>query len=1181
VDVTVLTACGTSATSPADKFSYQPVVTGISPARGTGAGGTQVTITGAGFNLPTTVYFGVTAAASFHLDSDSQITAVSPAGTGTVDVTVVTTGGTSVKSVADQFSYAPVVTGINPANGPDAGGTQVTITGVNFTSATAVYFGATAAASFHFDSDTQITAVSPAGTRTVDVTVVTTGGTSVKSVADQFSYAPVVTGISPALGPATGGTQVTITGAGFTGATAVNFGNTPATSFSVVSDNQITATSPAGAGTVDVTVVTAGGTSATSSADEFIYGLAVTGLTPTLGSPAGGTQVTITGGGFTGATAVHFGSTEASTFTVNSDTQITATSPAGTGVVDVTVTVATATSAKSSVDQFSYAPVVTEINPGNGLSAGGTQVTITGVNFTGATAVYFGTTKATAVTVDNDGEIKATSPAGAGVVDVTVVTPGGTSAKSVADQFSYAPVVTAINPANGPDAGGIQVTITGAGFTGATAVNFGKTSAQSFTVVSDTQITAVSPAGTGTVDVTVVSTGGTSATSSADQFDYAPAVTAISPSTGLANGKTQVTITGVGFTDATAVSFGKTSAQSFTVVSDTQITAVTGGGTGLVDVTVATKNGTSATSSADQFSYTPVVTAVNPASGLAAGGTQVTITGVGFTGATAVHFGTAAASFTVLSDTQITAASPPGTGQVEITVTTAGGTSATGSVGDEFDYSGIPAITAISATSGPTTGGTTVTITGTNLADATAVKFGNSTATIQNKTATQIVVTAPAGTGGTVDVTVVAAAGTSAIGPADQFTYYVPGICAIGLYNPSTSIFALRDCNTAGYATGTFLYGAAGNGFISIVGDWNGDGTDTIGLYNPVTSVFYLSNSNTSQVADITFVYGPANSGDIPIAGDWNADGKDTVGLYDPKTSTFYLRNSNSSGFADISFVYGPANGGLTPIAGDWYGGGKDTIGLYSPTTSTFYLRNSNTSGLANVTFAYGPAHSGWTPVVGDWDGDGKDSIGLYNPTASVFYLRNSNEGGYADMTFTYGAPNNGSKPVVGYWMGDAKALMAAEQGGDPASVSSLTQAQLAPIVNEAIAQWSGAGLSAADVQKLRQAQFVITDLPGSYLGEAQGNVVSLDVNAAGNGWFVDPTPAQNEEFASSTGTQQLRAVDAQALDHIDLLTVVEHELGHVLGLNDLNALADDVMDGVLGTGVRRLVTHVDAVLAS
>ncbi|WP_312692823.1 IPT/TIG domain-containing protein [Caproiciproducens sp.] len=85
---------------------------------------------------------------------------------------------------------------------------------------------------------------------------------------------PTVTSISPASGSA--GTTVTITGTGFTGASAVKFGTDSATSVTVDSDTQITATSPAGSGTVDVTVTTAGGTSATSSADQFTYNAAPT-----------------------------------------------------------------------------------------------------------------------------------------------------------------------------------------------------------------------------------------------------------------------------------------------------------------------------------------------------------------------------------------------------------------------------------------------------------------------------------------------------------------------------------------------------------------------------------------------------------------------------------------------------------------------------------------------------------------------------------------------------------------------------------------------------------------------------------------------------------------------------------------------------------------------------------------
>jgi autotransporter-associated beta strand protein len=259
------------------------------------------------------------------------------------------------------------------------------------------------------------------------------------------------------------------------------------------------------------------------------------------------------------------------------------------------------------------APVVAGISPNSGPDAGGTLVTITGTGFTGATAVDFGTTAATNVTVVNNTTITADSPAGSGVVDVTVITPAGTSATSSADQFTYiaAPTVTGLNPTSGPAAGGTLLTITGTGFTGATAVDFGTTAATDFTVVNGTTITADSPAGTGTVDVTVTTTDGTSATTSSDRFTYiaaaatttAPTVTGVSPNSGPTVGGTTVTIVGTNFTGATAVDFGTTPATDVVVVNGTTITAVSPPGAGVADVTVITPAGASATTAADQFTY--------------------------------------------------------------------------------------------------------------------------------------------------------------------------------------------------------------------------------------------------------------------------------------------------------------------------------------------------------------------------------------------------------------------------------------------------------------------------------------------------------------------------------------------------------------------------------------------------
>ena len=98
-------------------------------------------------------------------------------------------------------------------------------------------------------------------------------------------------------------------------------------------------------------------------------------------------------------------------------------------------------------------------------------------------------------------------------------------------------------------------------------------------------------------------------------------------------------------------------------------------------------------------------------------------------------------------------------------------------------------------------------------------------------------------------------------------------------------------------------------------------------------------------------------------------------------------------------------------------------------------------------------------------------------------------------------------------------------------------------------------------------------DLPGRFIGAAFPGVIVLDADAAGHGWFVDPTPQESSEFANRSGQCRLADTDSPAQGRIDLLTVMAHELGHVLGLDDSNAGPDssDVMAGLLQPGVRRL----------
>ena len=193
-------------------------------------------------------------------------------------------------------------------------------------------------------------------------------------------------------------------------------------------------------------------------------------------------------------------------------------------------------------------------------------------------------------------------------------------------------------------------------------------------------------------------------------------------------------------------------------------------------MTVTTPSGTSAVSRADLYAYipAPAITGISPTSGPESGGTTVTITGTDFSAATDVELGnTPATSFHLDGSTQITATAPAGTGTVDVTVATPNGTSPTTDA-DQYTYIPAPAVTGISPTSGPDAGGTTVTITGTDLSGTTDVEFGSTPATdVSADGPAQLTATAPPGAG-TVDITVTTPSGTSTTSDVDQYTYISP-----------------------------------------------------------------------------------------------------------------------------------------------------------------------------------------------------------------------------------------------------------------------------------------------------------------------------------------------------------------------------------------------------------------------
>jgi hypothetical protein len=215
------------------------------------------------------------------------------------------------------------------------------------------------------------------------------------------------------------------------------------------------------------------------------------------------------------------------------------------------------------------------------------------------------------------------------------------------------------------------------------------------------------------------------------------------------------------------------------------------------------------------------------------------------------------------------------------------------------------------------------------------------------------------------------------------------GTTTIGLYDSATGYFYLHNSNTTGKGEIAFFYGDPGQGWIPVVGDWTGQKSkagypiDTVGMYDPKTCIWYLRNSLTTGNADITIGYGPAGQGWLPVVGDWNGGGTTTVGLYDPATGYFYLHNSNTTGKGEVAFYYGATGQNWIPVAGDWTGLGRDSIGMYDPAACVWYLRSELSTGVADITFGFGSPGAGWLPVVGDWTGSSTAQASLAGASGS------------------------------------------------------------------------------------------------------------------------------------------------------------------------------------------------------
>ena len=497
----------------------------------------------------------------------------------------------------------------------------------------------------------------------------------------------VISSLTPAEGPVTGGQVITVAGTGFELGMTATLGATPIT-LSAVSATSFTFVAPAEPAGVDhFTVTTSEGVSALTSADEYTYGdlPVINSIAPLEGPVGGGQTVTVTGTAFESGMTATINGTAVTPTAVSATSFAFTTPPEPAGLAQIQVTTWAGASELTPADDYIYGdlPTISSVAPAEGPVGGGQTVTVTGTRFEAGMTATLGGVEVTPSGITSTSFTFITPAESPGLEQLQVTTLDGTSVLTSADDYSYgpAPTVGAVTPAHGPTTGGQTVRVTGSGFEAGMTVTIGGVSVTP-TEVTPSSFTFSTPAElTGMVEVQVTTSYGPSALSAADEYRYGslPVISSVAPTGGPVTGGQTVTVTGSGFTPGMTATIGGIAVTPAGVAATSFTFSTPAEASGTVQVQVTTPFGASALTPADEYTYAslPVIRSVTPSAGSTAGGEVVTVRGSNFgAGITATMGGTAVTptSITASSFSFTTPAHAPG--YVQVQATNAAGASA-------------------------------------------------------------------------------------------------------------------------------------------------------------------------------------------------------------------------------------------------------------------------------------------------------------------------------------------------------------------------------------------------------------------------------------------------------------------------------------------------------------------------